>query len=87
MNKDSVTSRMILDFFAGSGAIKHDSASAVERLIIKIIEELLARVNSIGSLEDGRLIASVLLEKHQIAVPTEKTSEYFKQWVEETRKK
>jgi hypothetical protein len=82
--KTNVTTEKVLDFFTGSGGITANSA-AVEKLMVSIIENLLARGNKPGDLADGSLIAFTLLNEHYIAIPAVYARDYFAGYVQTIR--
>jgi len=84
MIKTTVTTQKVLDFFTGSGGITADSA-AVERLMVSIVENLLARGNKPGDLADGTLIAFTLLNEYYIAIPAVYARDYFARYVQTIR--
>jgi hypothetical protein len=73
--------QMELDFFTGTGEF---SLGASEKLMVKIIEELLTR-NSVDDLMDGELISATLMRDYHIAVSADYTRAFFGKWVETVR--
>jgi len=84
MNKTNITPEMILDFFTGSGKINLDT-DAVNRLMIKTIESLFARGNSVEDLTDGVKISEALINEHYIPLPVNFSREFFAHYVQTVR--
>lgn len=87
MYKTSTENQTIHDYFSGTGDVTVDAASAVERLMVKIFENLFARGYKVEDLKDGRVISETLMHEYYIAVSADDARNYFERWVQEVRNK
>jgi hypothetical protein len=76
----------VLDFFTGTGYILAHHATAVERLMVGVIEDLLTR-HGVDDLTDGRLISRALNAEHGINVPDKYAEDYYARYVREIRER
>jgi hypothetical protein len=84
MDKINVTPKMIFDFFTGSGKITVDT-DTVNKLMIKTIENLFARGNSVEDLTDGTKISDAVMNEYYISIPVNFSRDYFAHYVKTVR--